>query len=208
MTQHPPLGAEVILRDQSGGFHRATLSYYGDARVTVELAADTDARFQPRDRVLVTWPEPTGLICLPTQLAGHHPDDVLVWTADIVGDPWPEQRRQHERANIPGYVELYRADPASDQTRVDGPVLDLSEAGLRCGLSEPQASMFKPSTPVELRLSLGGADDLRLPGRVLYARSTARADKLLEVVVVFDRPVSQAEELRRHIVLWQLGRDG
>jgi hypothetical protein len=62
-------------------------------------------------------------------------------------------------------------------------------------VSSHRPYLSTPATPIQVRITV---DELSftLSGKVLYGRPMARHDGMLEVVVVFDRPVAHAEQLR------------
>jgi hypothetical protein len=194
MSGRPAAGADVVVRDQSGGSHRARMVDVTAERFVLEFSAGADATFHQRDRILVTWPEPVGLICLPAVLLEQSLEQPAVWLADVAGDPWPEQRRQYPRAAVSGTVGL-RPRLRPDLPAATGVLLDLSEVGLRCAVEQDYLKFAVPATAIDIELALDvGA--LTLTGKVLSGRPTASAEHRHEFVVVFDRPVRQLEALR------------
>jgi hypothetical protein len=165
-------------------------------RVAFELEEDRDRTFMLDERVLVTWPDSAGVMCLPSIVIDVPLYEDRAWLVQASGDSWNEQRRQYVRAALAGSVALRRSDSLDIAI---GDLIDLSEAGLRCTIGARHAAMAEPGTEVITSVVLGDDEDFQLPGKVLYGRHTARADGRLEFVVLFDRPVVQVERLRFHI---------
>ncbi|UQX89620.1 hypothetical protein M6D93_06330 [Jatrophihabitans telluris] len=190
----PPRGSIVVLRSQAGESHRGRVVGTSPGHVAFELEDDQDRTFGLRERVLVTWPEEGGIICLPTTVIDVPVWEDRGWLAEIAGEPWNEQRRKYARAVIEGTVSLRRRHSTSFDIAI-GDLVDLSEAGLRCTISTRFADLAEPETEVTLTLVVD-EDEFELNGKVLYGRQSARSDGRLEFVVLFDRPVLQSERLR------------
>jgi hypothetical protein len=198
MVHLPERGSSVVLKSQEGAAHLGTVTALSPGRIAFELEDDHDRTFMIEERVLVTWPDHAGVMCLPTVIIDVPLYDDRVWLAQATGDPWSEQRRQFVRAAIIGTVALRRTDSLDIAI---GELIDLSEAGLRCSISGRHGDMAEPGTEVTLSVVLDQEEDFQLPGKVLYGRHAARADGRLEFVVIFDRPIVQLERLRFHIGL-------
>jgi hypothetical protein len=194
----PERGSSVVLRSQEGAAHLGTVTALSPGRIAFELEDDHDRTFMIQERVLVTWPDNAGVMCLPTVIIDVPLYDDRLWLAQATGDPWSEQRREFIRAAIIGTVALRRTDSLDIAI---GELIDLSEAGLRCSISERHADLAEPGTEVTLSVVLDQEEDFQLSGKVLYGRHAARADGRLEFVVIFDRPIVQVERLRFHIGL-------
>jgi hypothetical protein len=193
----PEAGASVVLRDQAGGAHRARLVNIMEGHLGLLLDEPRDQTFAVSSRLLVTWPDKFGLICLPC-LSVRLPDQADTrLIVQVSGESWREQRRQFPRARVGGEVTL-RSPEQPGLPPVRGKLIDLSEAGLRCAIDERHTALREPKTLVSVVLDLD-ENELELPGKVLYGRPIAREDRALEVVILFDRPVVKVELLRRHI---------
>ncbi len=206
----PEQGAVVQLRDQHGSAHRSeVLERDQQLPGTLLLAPPDDlaAPFSPGTRLLVSWPDDHSYWVLPVLLVELRPSgDHQLLVAEVDDDAWREERRQYVRSSLDATVAIDLE--VVDENDQPGPVgvaaelIDLSEVALR-GLVHPQhRDWFAPQVPVTVRLTLAG-DRFELAGSVLLAKPAARLDHGLEVVVLFDRPVSRVEELRRHIAKQQ-----
>ncbi|MCW2521907.1 MAG: PilZ protein [Frankiales bacterium] len=197
MTRLPEAGTAVVLRDQAGGAHQARLVNVMEGHLGLLLDDPRGQVFDVSSRLLVTWPDKFGLVCLPcasVRLPDHSDTRLIV---QVTGDSWREQRRQFQRASVTGVVGL-RSPEQPSVGLVNGMLIDLSEAGLRCAIDERHTALREPKTLVTVVLDLD-ENELELPGKVLYGRLVAREDQKLEVVILFDRPVVKVELLRRHI---------
>lgn len=196
MQAFPQRGALIDLRNRSGASYPGKVVAVSTGRIAFELHDDHDRTFMLEERVLVTWPEPAGVICLPGVIVDVPLYEDRAWLVQAAGEPWNEQRRKYVRAALAGTVALRRHD--SFEIAV-GDLIDLSEAGLRCTIGERHRQLAEPGTEVITSVVLGEDDDFQLPGKVLYGRHSTRPDGRLEFVVLFDRPVIQVERLRFHI---------
>jgi hypothetical protein len=198
MSAEPVPGTEAVLRAQTGEAHRARIVAVMSGRVSFELSDTQDDRtFAWNERLLITWPDDTGLTCLPVVVVEQPDEDDTIWLSQIVAEAWHEQRRRHVRKAVEGTVSLRRLYAEAIDAAFAS-LIDLSEAGLRCALDERYLDLGEPGTLVALTLELPD-DQFDLTGTVLYARYAAREDRRVECVVVFDRPVAHLERLRRHI---------
>jgi hypothetical protein len=154
-------------------------------------------------RLLVTWTEAQGRIHLPVILAARGEDET--WVLDVTAEPWREQRRRYDRTAVDliETVQLRPAAPGSDEDAATGQLVDLSEVGLRCAVKDPPEYLNVAGTPVEVQLVLSGAA-MNIPGKVMQTRA-GRPEEPREVVILFDRPVVQAEQIRDYVSRSALG---
>jgi hypothetical protein len=199
----PDIRTEVVLRDQAGGAYRGeVLNVHGPNVVLAPMDAAVDPP-PTGTRLLVTWPDARGLVCLPVLFAETiSTDDEPNWVVEAVGESWREQRRQHVRAAIDAQMQIVYAF-ADGAVTVGAHLIDLSEVGLRCAVEAENDALCVASTHVKVHLDLG-KDQLEVDGKVLYGRPGARRDGRLEVAILFNRPVPQAERIREHV---NAGRD-
>ena len=208
----PEQGAEVQLRDQHGSAHRSEVverdqQLPGTLLLSPPDDLPADCPFSPGTRLLVSWPDDHSYWVLPVvlvELKAAGEQQLLVTEVD--DDAWREERRQFARSMLDATVAIDL--DVVDENDEPGPVgvvtelIDLSEVALRGVVRPDYRDWFAPQVPVTVRLSMAG-DRFDIPGTVLLAKPAARLDHGLEVVVMFDRPVPRAEELRRHIAKQQ-----
>ncbi|MCW2541497.1 MAG: PilZ protein [Frankiales bacterium] len=199
----PDIRTEVVLRDQAGGAYRGEVLTVRGPNVVL---APLEPAVEPPPsgtRLLVTWPDARGLVCLPVLFAeALDHDGQANWVVEAVGESWREQRRQHVRAAIDAQMRIVYAFADGDIT-VGAHLIDLSEVGLRCAVEAENDALCVASTPVKVHLDLG-SDQIEVDGKVLYGRPGARRDGRLEVAVLFNRPVPEAARIREHV---NAGRD-
>ncbi len=200
----PERGAVVQLRDQNGSAHRSdVLQVDTELPGTLLLSSPADRPFDPGTRLLVSWPEENSYWVLPVLLVElRTTDGERVLVAEVDDEAWREERRQYVRSSLDAVVEIDFAAP--DVEGNPGPagvateLIDLSEVALRGIVAPDYHDWFQPHIPVLARLKLSG-DAFDIPGTVLLAKPAARLDLGLEVVILFDRPVTRVAELRAHI---------
>jgi hypothetical protein len=196
----PEPATPVSVRDQQGGEYRAEVLEAHPGHLVLAAMDEIDTVDAPESgtRLLVTWSDDAGLLCLPVLLVDSKPPDPTTWLVDIVGQPWREQRRQHLRAAIGGAVGLRFAAATAHRTVVSAQLIDVSEVGLRCAVEEGHSARYPQSTPVVAQLTLGEAT-MEVQGQVLLSKPAAGLDGRVEIVVLFDRPVQHAEQIRHFI---------
>jgi hypothetical protein len=189
----PERDASIVLRDQYGAEYCSRV--VGSSETTLLLRQPDDLPdVMPGARLLVIWPDRIAVWVLPVLVA---PNGDGVWQAVIAGEPWREERRQFRRSVVNASVKLsYRYDDSA--LSAQGPVIDLSEAALRCAVDRDHRGLRVPRTPVSVELTFA-TDRFTMSGYVLSGRPAARPDLRLEVVVLFDRPVARVDELRRYL---------
>jgi len=211
MTRIPELGTDIQLRDQQGSGHRSSVLAVDLDSGTLELAAPPDLAadqpFPPGTRLLASWPEDGAYWVLPVLLVevrGTGADSRLV--AEATDDSWREERRQYARTSLNATVEvdfeLADEDGRPGPAAVPIDLIDLSEVALRGIAAADYRDWFQPRIPVTVRLTVPD-DRFDIPAAVLLAKPAARLDLGLEVVVLFDRPVTRVEDLRRHLAAGQ-----
>ena len=209
----PEQGAHVQLRDQHGGAHRSEVlerdpQLPGTLLLSPPEDLPADYPYPLGTRLLVSWPEDSAYWVLPVllvELRSTGGQRVLV--AEVNDDAWREERRQFARrsawdASVELDLEVVDEHDEPGPSGVPAELIDLSEVALRGVVQPDHRDWFQPEVPVTVRLTLAG-DRFDITGTVLLAKATARPDHGLEVVVMFDRPVARADELRQHIAKQQ-----
>jgi len=202
VTPLPDVDYAVVLRGQSGGSFRARVDGLQPPDIVLERIGDLgrEPTAQVGSRMLLTWPDENGLVCLPVLLVDAPVGDPARWAVEVVGDAWREQRRHWPRAAIEGTCVIHYAvaPEGTDAETATGHLIDASEAGVRCAVERRHYPLLVPGTRVAVELMLG-SDIFEVLGQVLYGKVDAREDDRIEVVVVFDRPVPRADEIRGHV---------
>jgi hypothetical protein len=201
MTDVPSVGTAVVLRDQQGRAYRSQVIRSQPGLLFLQPPPDLPAAAAavPGTRLLVTWPESNSLWVLPVMLLSTSPSDQAgLLPAQIQGTAWREERRQYARAHLDATVTIVYEDTQNQRVEAAGELIDLSEAALRGVVAPEHQALCRPRLPVLARVTLPG-DRFEMTGYVLLGKPAARLDLGLEVVVLFHRPVSRVEDLRRYL---------
>jgi hypothetical protein len=214
MAFGPDINDPVVLRDHQEQLYRSRVEGLEPGVIVVArpfdlLAAqvyDLGTAFQ------VTWSSERGVAVLPTRLAdAHREGTVPLWSLEVTGDGWIEQRRSFVRVPAAGAltvqlhgVEATEALAGPPAGPLAGQLVDISEAALRGAVAAASARGVL-AEGVEVTASFRFGDrDFALPGRILSHRPSARRADLVEFVVVFDEPVDDADALRKQVYAEQL----
>jgi len=191
----PDEGASVVLRDQHGGEYRSQVLAVTPSAIKLAPPSDLN-NVGEGTRLLVTWPDRTALLVLPVVVNAVDTAEPA-WHVRIADDPWREERRRHLRRTLNASLQVWY-EAHGQEVSADGIVVDLSEAAVRCAVTNDHSELRVSATPVQLELHIDG-DELKIDGYVLKGRPAARADLRLEVVILFERPVPDLEHLRKHL---------
>lgn len=206
MAFGPDINDPVVLRDHDEQLYRSRVEGLEPGVIVVarpfDLLAvqvhDVGAEFQ------VTWSTERGVAVLPTRLAdAHREGTVPLWSLEIAGDGWIEQRRAFVRVPAAGALSL-QVHGVEAAEALAGQLVDVSEAALRGAVAAASAKGVV-ADGVEVTATFRfGERDFALPGRILSHRPSARRADLVELVVVFDEPVNDADALRKQVYAEQL----
>ncbi|MFC3384756.1 PilZ domain-containing protein [Couchioplanes azureus] len=146
------------------------------------------------DEILVAWNRPPHRYRVMTQMLGRVGER---WRLRIVGEPEPVTRRTFFRGGG-GEAALLRHE--EDTQWQVATVEDISEAALRCAVTDLQ---FVEGDPVQARVTLGERH-FDASGTVLLTREAEKPDEPAEVVILYMLTESQAQQVRRYLLEWQL----
>ncbi len=194
MAVRPEKSAPVVVRDQAANSHRARVEEASVGTLVFVTEEAGFGQFTSGDRALVTWPDETALVCLPTVVleVSRTPSGASRCVTQVVGEVWYEQRRKHLRGTVSGVAMVSVA--ASEQP-ISAEIVDLSEAAVRAAIDQREVALLQPGSAAAVELTLG-EERFDLPSKVLSIRDTGRSDGRHEVIVLFDRPVAELERLR------------
>lgn len=190
----PAVNTLVRVRcSRDGEVHRSRVEALGgpDLLVAAPHGKDDPALPYPNDRLIVAWGTVRGKCSLPVRFGGVETSRILVWRVTPDGEIELEQRRRSVRASATGKVTVVAG--AGLVAPLTGPVVDVSETGLRCLLPRGLAG---PGMPVDVRLDLG-EESLEMGGEVL--RVTSGSNEHDEVVVLLTPAPAQADHIRRFV---------
>lgn len=204
----PSVGVAIELRDQQGNAHRSeVLQCDPEQPGTLILSPPADLppehAFNAGTRLLVSWPEDGSYWVLPVLLVELRADgDSRLLVTEVDDDAWREERREFVRSALDASVlvdfEVEDTDGVAGPRGVDAELIDLSEVALRCVIASEHRDWIQPHIPVTALIRLAG-DQFEIAAEILLAKPTARMDLGLEVVILFERPVARAEQLRAHL---------
>lgn len=202
METHPNLNDPVVLRD---GADREYLSRVEDLAVGLVVVArpldlPADEAFDPGTEMNLVWVDGTGVsTVLPARiLAAHAEGSLQLWSLAATGPAFREQRRRFVRVPASGPVVLWPAADA-EADPIEGTLLDVSEAAVRCTVGAGAADRFLTSADPVVAEFRFGTEDFAVPGRVEFLRPTAHPAEFEQLVVVFDEPVAEADALRKQV---------
>jgi hypothetical protein len=202
----PAVGSIVVLNEQTGAAYPAEVLDVQEGFLRVNKPADQPGvdNIALGARLLVSWTQPHGRIHLPVVLAAR--DTESTWVLDVTAEPWREQRRQYDRAviELTATVQLRPTATGSSDDVATGDLVDLSEVGMRCSVKDSPDFLNTANVAVEVDLILHELP-LTVLGQVLQTRAS-RPGEAREVVVLFDRPVAQAEQIRDYVARAKGGR--
>jgi hypothetical protein len=151
----------------------------------------------------LTWSSDKGVAALPVRLIASYAEGSLgLWSLEVTGQGWVEQRRRFVRIPAAGSIAL-RSEDGEDAGPITATLVEVSEGALRCAVSVAAAARVVESAAVTAVFRLGDAE-FALASRVQARRPLARGTDLVHVVVAFDEPVPDADVLRKEIFALQL----
>jgi len=203
---HPNVNDPVLLRDHADREYQSQVEDLGVGLLVVAQppGLPDDEEFSAGTVLSVAWTDDDGDVqVLPTRImAAHLRGSLPVWSLVATGPAIAEQRRRVERFPASGSVAL-RSAAGNDTDVVNGNLVDVSEAAIRCTVEAGTADGFLGSvTEVTAEFRIGTVDFL-IAGRAEFLRATKHPADLEELVVLFDEPVAEAEALRDQIAVLQ-----
>ncbi len=148
----PAVNTLVRVRcSHDGEVHRSRIEALDDPTLLIAAphAADDPKLPHANDGLVVSWGTVRGRCSLPVRFGGVETSRILVWRMVPDGEIELEQRRRSVRAAATGKVTIIAgAGVVAPKT---GPILDVSETGLRCLLPRGFA---RAGMPVDVHLEL------------------------------------------------------
>jgi len=198
----PEVNQPVLLSGEEGEYASRVENVNGSALtlarpfgLPLETELDDGLPFEVR------WTAPAGLYALPVRVTERAIDGkIRIWHAEPVGTAQLSNRRSHVRVSVSLPVTIEYAEET-----IEAVLLDVSEAALRCQVSEPlppqpgdAATSDEP--PVSVRFSLAG-DDFDLDGTVFRSTPTR---SVVELVITLPDDNRTAKSLRRAVFAEQI----
>ncbi|OJF15507.1 hypothetical protein BG844_03970 [Couchioplanes caeruleus subsp. caeruleus] len=146
-------------------------------------------------QIAIAWNRPPHRYRVRTEMVGTIGER---WRLRILGEPEPVTRRTFFRGGG-GEAALLRHE--EDTQWQVASVHDISEAALRCAVDELQ---FVEGDPIHARVTLGDGH-FEVSGTVLLTREADKpTEETAEVVILYTLSESQAQQVRRYLLEWQL----
>lgn len=195
--QLPAVNQPVLLRGEDGEFAsrvedvaEGALTLARPFGLPLETDLDDGRTFE------VQWTTATGVYALPSKVTERAVDGrIRIWHAVPVGPARVSNRRAHVRVSValPMTIEL-------EGEKVDAFLLDVSEAALRCQISEGQLETETEQPPVRVSFTLAG-DAFGLDG-ILFRRTPGRAG--IELVITLPEDERTASAVRKAVFAEQI----
>jgi hypothetical protein len=199
----PDVGQSVTLLDDDGREHRSQIHEASENGRLSVLRPPTISAGVPLligDEMTVTWPIGAGAVLqVQARLAAmRRIGEAQVWDIDPLGEPTQIQRRALPRAVATGAVTVSQilelGAPAAPRAAT-GSLIDVSEVAVRFSLEATEIWATRRGTAMRVSFTLDDLDYVAT-GRVIIA---GMSSERREVVVLFDQPVDQCEELRSFV---------
>jgi len=201
----PRVNDLVTLFDHDDREYRSRVEDVDGEVLTVARPLDllADHRFDPGAELLVSWAASNGIAVLPVQLIAEHTESsVATWSLAPTRDGWIEQRRRYVRVPASGPLALRLRGGGHAVEALAGTLVDMSEGALRCVVDVALAEALE-SDLVQAGFRFGD-QEFDIPGRIVFRRSGSQPTHVVQLVVLFDEPVREADQLRRQIFAQQL----
>lgn len=213
MVDLPQIGTPMYISYGEGVNYRLRLEAVDGKRLSLAAPLETtgSAVPAPGGRLDVYWAMPRARAILPCRLVEIADAAPYQWVLEATGLPQPSNRRQFLRgggggavtlaAELPGRLRRSATETTDpDDEAVVGRLLDISEGGLRCWVS--QAPPVGTGDPLRASLPLGRTL-LELTGAVHTVRD-AFGEPGQHVILRFQPTEREAQLIRRHLYAWEI----
>jgi hypothetical protein len=147
--------------------------------------------------VEIFWALPRARMIVPCRMVDVTEEAPFRWMLEPVGAPRASNRREYVRGGGGGPVRL--ASDADQDDTVVGRLLDISESGLRCWVSQVPVGS---GDPVVASVPLG-RNELELSGAVHTVRD-AYDEPGQHVILTFETSEKEARLIRQHVFAWEI----
>lgn len=197
MAQLPRVGTAMYVVHAEGVNYRSRLESVDGETLSVAAPLETTDQDVPRPGQIVEvfWAQPRARIILPCRLV-EVADAPYRWVLEPVAAPVISNRREFVRGGGGPPVEL----AGDEDQRINGRLLDISEGGLRCFVSNP--AKLKVGDKMQAWVSLG-AGEVEVEGAVHTVREAAE-EPGHHVILTFRTPEQVARVIRQHVYAWEI----
>lgn len=201
MLDIPRIGTPVYVEDVTGVNYRTRLEEVdGDTlRVAAPLETTGIRAPAPGHKFDVYWAQTRARVILPCRLLGVADVSPFRWILAADGTPRTSNRREYVRGGV-GTGAAVRLAVARTANSVEGRLLDISEGGLRCWVSEAPKVGASKHLVVSVRL---GKDEMDLPAAVVAVRD-ALDEPGKHVILSLQIGERMAQLIRKHVFAWEI----
>jgi hypothetical protein len=211
VAELPSLGTPMYLVHSEETNYRSRLEAVEGDMLSVAAPLETEGTDgpeapRPGQTVEIFWAQPRSRVILPCRLVAITDSAPYRWTLQPIGTPQPSNRREFVRGGGGLPVQLGAEQPGADadaepeETLLDGRLLDISEGGLRCLLSEKPPLKVGDPMSASLRLDTG---DVEVTGNVHTIRE-AYGEPGYEMILIFRPDDTTAQQIRQHVFGWEI----
>ena len=205
MDPRPSINTLVTLLDADDNEYRSRVEDVATDLVTVARPLDllSEHEFRVGTELLVSWSCSNGVAVLPVRLASAQTDgNVPTWSLSPSREGWIEQRRRYVRVPASGPLALRVRGADHAVEALAGTLVDMSEGALRCVVDIAKADELETD---EVNATFRFGDhQFDIPARITFRRSGTQPSEVIQLIVVFDEPVREADLLRRQVFAQQL----
>lgn len=197
----PEIGSQVFLAIGEGANFRSRLEAVGNGTFSVAAPLETagPSALAPGHEFQIFWAPPRTRIVLPCRLVQITDNAPFQWRLEPVGTPQVSNRREFVRGGGGAAVHLTAAedDRASE---AEGRLVDISEGGLRCRITQPLPVRVGDEMRAVVWL---GSGEVELTGRVHTVRDDG--DGVQQLILLFRTQEAVAQMIRQYIIAWEIG---
>ncbi|MCO8273860.1 PilZ domain-containing protein [Actinoplanes sp. TRM 88003] len=200
VTDLPAVGTPMFLVLGEGVNVRSRLDSVDDDgtfTVTAPLETAGPGGIEPGGSLDVFWVPPRTRVVLSTHLVAASDEAPFRWRLAPAGPPRQSNRREYVRGGGGAAVRL-----ATEDSEVEGALLDISEGGLRCWIDEP--ATLAPGDKLRATVALGAEGEIEASGTILTVREAPHGDPGQHVIATLDTAESVARMIRLYVMNWEI----
>lgn len=197
----PEAGTPVFLALGEGANFRSRLESVDGRTFCVSAPLETagPAALRPGHEFQIFWVPPRTRIVLPVRLVEITDSTPFRWRLEPVGPPKVSNRREFVRGGGGAAVRLTAAEEER-ASEADGTLIDISEGGLRCRIS--QALPVRVGDEMRAVVWLG-TGEVELTGRVHTVHDDPEGAGQ-QLILIFRVEEVVARMIRQYIINWEL----
>ncbi|MFC7527372.1 PilZ domain-containing protein [Actinoplanes sp. GCM10030250] len=197
----PEAGTPVFLALGEGANFRSRLEAVEDGTFCVAAPLETagPAAMKAGHEFQIFWAPPRTRVVLPVRLVEITDTMPFRWRLAPIGEPQVSNRREFVRGGGGAAVRLTAAEEER-ASEADGMLLDISEGGLRCRIS--QTLPVRVGDDMEAVVWLGSGE-VRITGKVHTVRPEDDGTGQ-QLILIFRTQEVVAQMIRQYIINWEM----